>query len=155
MSKHRHYKWRLYADNNIEKEIIDHLRDEVEMDVLWVRDDPAYRQQQDDSFHYQKARQLKRYLLTHDDDFWDDRQYPIRTCPGLILLPKNAESMAKYFPQLLSNMTRDYGTPDNPVYLDGVKIRLTWESITIKMMSRDTQQKTTETWTWKDLGYKR
>ena len=35
------------------------------------------------------------------------------------------------------------------------KIRLTWESITIKMIDHDTQKKTTETWTWNDLGYKR
>src|SRR5229473_8627699 len=140
MSKHKQYKWRLYADNNIEKEIIDHLRDEAEMDVLSVRDDPALWREQDDSFHYQKARELKRYLLTHDQDFWDDHQYPLRTCPGLVLLPKNDESMAKYFPQLLRTLVDDYNTLREPLYLDGVKIQLTWEGITIKMMGRDTQQ---------------
>lgn len=148
------YKWRLYADNNIEREIVEHLRDEANMDVLWVRDVPELRRQQDDRFHYQKARELGRYLLTHDEDFWNDRQYPLQTCPGLIIVPENAESMAKYFPQLLRRLMDQYNPLPEPIYLDEIKIRVTWESITIKMIDRDTQKKTTDTWTWQELGLK-
>ena len=83
-------RWRLYADNNIEKEIVDHLREEA-FDVLAVAEDPQLRHR-DDEFHYQRARQLDRYLLTHDEDFWDDRTYPLRQSPGVIILPKNEES---------------------------------------------------------------
>ena len=93
-------------------------------------------------------------MLTHDEDFWDDRQYPLHRCPGLIIIPRNEEGMAKYFPQLLQKITREFSTSDEPIYLDGIKIRLTWESITIKMIEHDTQKKTSETWTWQDLGYK-
>jgi predicted nuclease of predicted toxin-antitoxin system len=60
-------RWRLYADNNIEKEIIGFLREE-EFDVLAVGKDAQLRHQEDE-FHYQKARQLDRYLVTHDGDF--------------------------------------------------------------------------------------
>ena len=68
-------KWRLYADNNIEREIIQYLMGEAAFDVLAVGEDPTLRHR-DDEFHYQKARQLGRYLLTHDDDFWNDRRFP-------------------------------------------------------------------------------
>jgi predicted nuclease of predicted toxin-antitoxin system len=148
------YKWRLYADNNIEQEIVEHLRGKDKMDVLWVRDDPKLRCQQDDSFHYKKARELGRYLLTHDEDFWNDRQYPLRTSPGLIILPKNEGAMAKHFPQLLLKLMDEYNPTGEALYLDEIKVRLTWESITIKTIDHDTQKKTTETWTWKDLGLK-
>src|SRR5689334_14977880 len=139
------YKWRIYADNNIEKEIIDHLRDEAKMDVLWVRDDPGLRRQQDDPFHYQKARELGRYLLTHDEDFWDDRRYTLQTCPGLIILPENDEGMAKYLPRLLRNLIRDTNPTDEALYLNGTKTRITWETLTIKVFDREAQKKIIET----------
>jgi predicted nuclease of predicted toxin-antitoxin system len=147
------YKWRLYADNNIEREIVEHLREKEKMDVLYVRDDPKLRAQED-PFHYQDARKLGRYLLTHDEDFWNDQQYPLHTCPGLIILPKNSESIAKYFPALLRTLMDYYNPLPEAIHLNEVKIRLTWESITIKMIDHDTQKKTTETWTWEELGLK-
>jgi predicted nuclease of predicted toxin-antitoxin system len=148
------YKWRLYADNNIEKEIVEHLRENADMDVLWVQDDPKLQREQDDSFHYQKARELERYLITHDEDFLNDTQFPLHRSPGIIVIPKNKESMAKYFPQLLRKLMDEYNPTNEALYLDGVKIRLTWESITLTMIDHDTQKKSVETWTWKDLGFK-
>jgi hypothetical protein len=47
-------KWRLYADNNIEREIVDHLR-ESKMDVLWVVEEAQLQREKDDTFHYRKA----------------------------------------------------------------------------------------------------
>jgi len=61
MTKRTKYKWRLYADNNIEKEIIEFLRGS-NMDILWVAEEDDLHKQQDDRFHYQKARNLCRYL---------------------------------------------------------------------------------------------
>ena len=148
----RQYKWRLYADNNVEQEIVEHLRSRAKMDVLWVRDHPELRRQSDDTFHYQKARELGRYLLTHDEDFWNDRRYPLYMSPGLILLPKNEEGMAKYLPQLLKKLLEPYSPTEEALYLNGIKIRLTWEGITIKMIDSRTQKKTIEAWTWKGLG---
>ena len=98
---------------------------------------------------------MRRYLLTHDEDFWYDRRYPMRTSPGLIILPRNDEALAKYFPGLLQNLVRESSTRDEPLYLDCTKTRLTWESITIKTIDRNTQKTTSETFTWKELGLKR
>ena len=144
------YKWRLYADNNIEKEIVDHLR-ESEMDVLWVAKDSKLKSQGDDLFHYRKARELGRYLLTHDEDFWHDIRFPLQRCPGVIILPTGDVELAKYLPQLLRKLLRDYNPLSEPLYLDGVKVKLTDEGVTIKMVNRDTQKKTAETWLWSEL----
>lgn len=146
------YKWRLYADNNIEKEIVEHLREHTDMDVLWVCDDPKLRREQDDSFQYQKARELERYLITHDEDFLNDTQFPLQRSPGIIVIPKNAKSLAKYFPQLLRKLMDDYNPTDEPLYLAEIKVRLSWEGIVIRLLDHDSQKKITETWTWQELG---
>lgn len=33
------------------------------------------------------AKYERRILLTNDEDFWDDEQYPLKGCPGIIFLP--------------------------------------------------------------------
>ena len=124
-------KWRLYADNNIEKEIVEYLREEG-FDVLAVGEEPELRHKEDE-FHYQKSRQLDRYLLTHDDDFWEDRRFPLRQSPGVIILPKNDEGLTKRFPVLLRKIIeRDYNVDNGPRHLGGVKFRLTWDGMTYK-----------------------
>lgn len=147
-------KWRLYADNNIESEIIEHLRQES-FDVLAVGEDAQLRHHEDE-FHYQKARQLDRYLLTHDDDFWDDRRFPLRQSPGVIILPKNEQGDAKFFPVLLRKIIeRDYNVDNGPRHLGGVKFRLTWDGMTYKMSPSDGSPQAGDTLSWVDLGYKR
>jgi predicted nuclease of predicted toxin-antitoxin system len=143
-------KWRLYADNNIEREIIEYLREEG-FDVLSVGEDPQLRNEEDE-FHYQKARQYDRYLLTHDDDYWDDRRFPLRQSPGVIILPENEDGEAKYFPVLLRKIIdRDYNVDNGLRHLGGVKFRLTWDGMTYKMSSMEAA----DTVSWVDLGYKR
>jgi hypothetical protein len=150
MAKFRKYTWRFYADNNIAQEIVDHLR-AADMDVLWVNEVPELRQQKDDSFHYRRACQLRRYLLTGDMDFWNDRKFPIKDCPGLVLLTTSDTSLAKYLPVLLRKLIRDYNTLMEPLYLNGVKIKVGGEGIVIKMVDRDSQKVATESWAWKDI----
>jgi predicted nuclease of predicted toxin-antitoxin system len=147
-------KWRLYADNNIEKEIVEHLREEA-FDVLAVAEDPQLRHR-DDEFHYQRARELDRYLLTHDEDFWEDRLFPLRRSPGVIILPKNEEGMAKHFPVLLRKIVeRDYNVDNGPRHLGGMKIRLTWDGMTYKASLPDGSVQDSDSVSWVDLGYKR
>jgi hypothetical protein len=38
-----------------------------------------------------------------------------------------------------------------PLKLDGVKIRLGNEGVTIRLVDRDTQKPTTETWLWSEI----
>lgn len=150
MPRFRKYKWRLYADSNLEKVVVDYLR-ESGFDVLWVAEVPDLRRQKDDSFHYQKARELGRYLVTHDPDFWDDQRHPLKDPPGVVILTTQDSSLAKYLPVLLRKLVRDYNPTDEPLFLDGVKITLSPEQIVIKMVDRDTQKLTIENWAWEEL----
>lgn len=143
-------KWRLYADNNIEAEIVRFLKSEAGFNVLSVADDPGLRHQEDE-FHYNKARQLDRYLLTHDDDFWDDRRFPLHQSPGVIIIPKNEEGQAKLFPVLLRQMVEvDFDVDREDRHLGAMKFRLSWDGMTYK-----TTLDGTETLSWVELGYKR
>ena len=150
MGKTRKYKWRLYADNNIEREIVDHLR-RSQFDVLWIAEIPKLKRQQDDAFHYRKAAQLSRYLLTKDLDFWDDRKHPLKESAGVIIIATADVEIAKYLPLLLRKLISDYNPTSEPLYLDGVKIRLDAEGFAIRMVDHDTQTVTNETWKWTDI----
>jgi predicted nuclease of predicted toxin-antitoxin system len=150
MTKPSEYKWRFYADNNVEKEIIEFLRDS-NMDILWVAEEDDLHKQQDDSFHYQKARNLGRYLLTYDMDFWNDRKHPLKTSPGVVILATRDISFTKYLPVLLRKLLRDYNPLTEPLYLDGIKIKLSEDGIVIKMVDKDTQKVTQNHWSWADI----
>jgi len=139
----------------MEREITQYLKEEAGFDVLAVGEEPELRHREDE-FHYQKARQLGRYLLTHDDDFWDDRRFPLRHSPGVIIVPKDQQGMTKLFPVLLRKIIeRDYNIDDGPRHLGGVKIRMTWDGMAHKARLRDGTVQESETFSWVDLGYKR
>lgn len=144
------YKWRFYADNNIEREIVEHLRNS-DIDVLWIVEVPELMKQQDDAFHYRKAKQLGRYLLTKDLDSWNDRQHPLKDSPGVVIIDTDDTSVAKYLPVLLRKLINDYNRLSEPLYLDGVKVKLSRDGIAVKMVDHDTQTVTTDSWPWGDL----
>jgi predicted nuclease of predicted toxin-antitoxin system len=148
MSKYRKYKWRIVADNNVEREIIDNLR-QKDFDVLWVAESPDLRNR-DDDFHYQNARQVQRYLLTRDLDFWDDQKYPLKESPGVIIMTTSDMDVAKWLVLLLRKLIREFTHPES-IYLDGVKIRLGAEAVQFKMVDHDTQRPATSTWQWREL----
>jgi len=150
MVKFTKYKWRFYSDNNIEQSIVEFLR-KSNLDVLWITEIPNLRKQQEDIFHYLKARKLRRYLLTRDLDFWNDQRFPLKNSPGVVIITTEDTSIVNYLPMLLRKLINDYNTLPEPLYLDGVKLKLGLESIVIKMVDRDTQRVTTESWNWKDL----
>ena len=150
MSRSRKYKWRFYADNNVERVIVEHLRNS-NIDVLWISEVSELERQQDDAFHYRKAAQLNRYLLTRDLDFWDDQKHSLMKSPGVVIITTSDIEAAKYLPLLLRKLISDYNPLSEPLYLDGIKIRLDTNGITIKMVDHDTQKVTTESWAWSDL----
>jgi len=52
---------------------------------------------------------------------------------------------------LLRKLLQDYNPLSEPLYLDGVKIRLDAEGIALKTLDHDTHKVTTDNWNWKDL----
>jgi predicted nuclease of predicted toxin-antitoxin system len=150
MSRYRKYKWRFYADNNIESEIVEFLRGS-KTDVLWIAEAPDLRRQQDDAFHYVRAKELGRYLLTRDLDFWNDQRFPLKDSPGLIILATEDIELSKYLPLLLRKLITEYSPIDEPIYLDGIKMKLDANGITMRVLDRDTQSVSTDTWLWTEL----
>jgi predicted nuclease of predicted toxin-antitoxin system len=150
MPAHTKYKWRLYADNDIEREIIDQLR-RSGMDVLWISEDPQLRRQQDDRFHYQKAKQLKRYLLTRDNDFWDDRKHSLVASPGVLIVPATETDVAKLLHIVFRKLIDDANPLGEALILDGIKVRMGSKGFVIKGVDHDTQRVTVDTLPWKEL----
>ena len=150
MPSYTKYKWRLYADNDVEREIVDHLRRST-MDVLWVAEDPELRRQQDDRFHYQKAKQLGRYLLTKDQDFWDDRKHPLAASPGVLIISANDIDVAKYLPVVLQKVIDSVNPLAEALTLEGIKIRMGSDSFAIKGIDHDTQKVTTTAFKWEEI----
>ena len=144
------YKWRIYADNDIEAEIVEQLR-RSGMDVLWISEDSELRRQQDDGFHYQKARELGRYLLTKDQDLWDDKKHRLATSPGVLIVTTADIEVAKYLPVLLRKLVGATSPPSEPVKLDGIKVRMGTEGFTLKFIDQDAQKVTRESFNWRDL----
>jgi predicted nuclease of predicted toxin-antitoxin system len=150
MGGYTEYKWRIYADNDIERDIVEHLR-RSGMDVLWISEDRQLRRQQDDRFHYQKAKVLGRYLLTKDQDFWDDKKHSLGTSPGVLIISTADLEVAKYLPVLLRKLIQDYNRFSEPMKLDGIKVRMGSEGFTLRFIDQDAQKVTIESFNWRDL----
>ena len=77
-------KAKFLVDENLGEEVTRLLRDDgwnvtdvFELNILGQPDENIFA----------VARKLDRILLTHDDDFLDDRRFPPRLNPGLVVLP--------------------------------------------------------------------
>lgn len=140
----------MYADENIEKKLVEELR-RVNMDVLWVAEKDSLRKQKDDTFHYKKAKHLNRYLLTKDRAFWGDRKYPLHESPGVIIINIQNKELGVLLVRLLRKLLIDYNPLNEPLYLQGSKIKLSDSEIKIHMLNHDTQKKETSIWNWKEL----
>ncbi|UFS62546.1 DUF5615 family PIN-like protein [Sulfurimonas sp. HSL-3221] len=77
-------KPRYFVDENLGQGVTDLIRylggnvtDPWEQGMLGYKDDRVWR----------FAREERRIILSHDDDFMDESKYPIRECYGYILLP--------------------------------------------------------------------
>lgn len=151
MNHSKNRKWRIYADKNVEKNTISLLR--KKMDVLSVEEDIKLTNQED-SFHYKKAKQLKRLLLTNDKDFWSDQQFKLLESPGVIILISKDKVIARYLPLLLRKALIVNNPSDNPIFLDGVKIKCSPEEIILKWLNQDSQKAETQKFRWNDLGFK-
>lgn len=50
----------------------------------------------DDGAVFARAWNMKRLLITHDQDFLDDRVFPYATCPGLLVIPSFGRMSLKF-----------------------------------------------------------
>ena len=75
----------VYADANVPAPLVGFMRAGLRWDVLHVIDEPEWRRAPDVA-HFHRARDLRRTLVTLDRDFLEDRRFPPRDSPGVIVL---------------------------------------------------------------------
>jgi hypothetical protein len=76
---------RIYADANVPAGLVQYMRVGLAWDVLFVLEHPELRRARDRE-HYRLARQLRRTLVTLDRDYLDDRAFPPRESPGVLVV---------------------------------------------------------------------
>ncbi len=76
---------RVYADANLPAGLVRFMREHLHWDVLFVVEDETLRRARD-SEHFRLARQLRRTLVTLDQDFLDDDRFPPAECGGVLVL---------------------------------------------------------------------
>lgn len=76
---------RVYADANVPAGVIRYLRERLDWDVLAVVEHDELRRASDIK-HYRLARQLRRSVISLDEDFLDSGRFPPNESPGVIVL---------------------------------------------------------------------
>jgi len=148
---YRQFKWRLYADHNIEAEIVRILRSQ-RLDVLHVSEHRALVAQREDyRFHVRNADRLRRYILTRDDDFWNDHKVPLAECPGVILIKVAQPGEAAWAVVALRNMYRFFTRSYRDWFgLYKRKVKITEEAITLRLLDNATGRARTVLSPWSD-----
>jgi hypothetical protein len=75
---------RVYVDANVPAALVERMRRELRWDVLFVIEDEALRRDADRR-HYDRALDLGRTIITLDRDFLDERRFPTRSSPGVVV----------------------------------------------------------------------
>lgn len=76
---------RVYVDANIPAGLVAYMRASLGWDALFVIEHPDLRRARDDE-HFRLARQLRRTLVTLDRDYLDDKRFPPRQSPGVLVM---------------------------------------------------------------------
>jgi hypothetical protein len=93
---------RVYADANLPAGLVRFMRERLLWDVLFVIEEEALRRARDIE-HFRMAVQLRRTLVTLDQDFLDDVRFPPTQCAGVLVLSAPHEEQ---YERLLTHIDR-------------------------------------------------
>jgi hypothetical protein len=93
---------RVYADANLPAGLVRFMRERLLWDVLFVIEEEALRRARDIE-HFRLAEQLRRTLVTLDQDFLDDARFPPTQCAGVLVLSAPHEEQ---YERLLTHIDR-------------------------------------------------
>jgi hypothetical protein len=93
---------RVYADANLPAGLVRFMRERLQWDVLFVIEEDALRRARDIE-HFRLAVQLRRTLVTLDQDFLDDVRFPPTQCAGVLVLSAPHEEQ---YERLLTHIDR-------------------------------------------------
>lgn len=133
-------KSRIYADMDVPKYLIDYARDKLKWDVFWVKES-AKLTEQHDYFHFEKAKQLKRILLSFDESFLNVRRFRLHETGGVIVFSNPSKSrqdnlsILNRLHVLLRGALRRI-----PQGMKGTKIKVTTRGFTLTYLSENSQK---------------
>ena len=93
---------RVYCDANLPAGLVRFMRERLRWDVFFVMEEDDLRRASDIE-HFRMAAQLRRTLLTLDNDYLDDVRFPPREGSGVIVLSAPHEEQ---FERLLKRVDR-------------------------------------------------
>jgi len=76
---------RIYVDANVPVGLVNHMRQQLDWDVLFVLEEDQLRRAPDVR-HYHLAHDLRRTLVTMDRDYLDDRRFPPGDTSGVLVI---------------------------------------------------------------------
>jgi hypothetical protein len=132
-------KVRAYFDADIPGSVAERVRSKLHWDVLSVQELPELRSR-DDEFHYINARKLKRILFTLDNDFLDDRRFPLRESPGVFVVQAQQDDPNDIFDGIhLAAMLLTEAYRKIPGFHLQMKVRLTGKGQYIRFVTNDSK----------------
>jgi hypothetical protein len=130
-------KVRVYYDRDVPAEIVRATRED-ERDVARVVGVAG--PNMDDSAVWRAAIEADAQLVTHDDGFWNDRKYPLRDSPGVIIVKGGMSAEGLEAMERFTAGTDVVGTErELPDFLRGTKVRATRSGFTIKFITEDSK----------------
>lgn len=140
-------KLRFYANHQFPRESVEVLRSRG-IDVWYVQEHQVDRHQ-DDTYHYQRAREMRRLLLTQDRDYLDDHRHPLHLSPGVIVVDSGASRdpavPAVLLEALLSPLLRD-GMSRIPNLYQSTKLSLTRDQLVHRYRTWDSRVEEAIVW---------
>jgi predicted nuclease of predicted toxin-antitoxin system len=123
-------KARLYADEVIEEAVVEAIRDRG-VNISSVRE--RGERGKPDETHLATARKERRFLLTKDKDFLDDRRFPLRKDGPAIIYIDGDFGAEERFAAAVANLLI-YIVPYSQIY-EGAKIQLSEERMIFRYIS--------------------
>lgn len=115
---------RVYADANVPAGVVQHMRDVLKWDVLFVVEHEDLRRAHDVE-HFRLARQLRRTLITIDRDYLDDRTFPPDETAGIVVLSAPDErGLRNLLARVDRALFRDEANGFVPLPLEGSKLQV-------------------------------
>lgn len=100
---------KIYADEDIPARVVQFLRNEFSWNVRYVCEEENL-QKKDDLYHYRRAREENRIILTRDKDYLDPIRFPFHKSSGVIIIEeKNVDrmiSLLHYLPSFLKTILK-------------------------------------------------
>ncbi len=125
-------KARLYADEDIEEEIVQAIRARG-VNISSVRE--REQRGKPDEVHLATARREHRFLLTKDKDFLDDTRFPLqKQGPGIIYIHGTFRAEVQYAAAVANLLI--YIVPYSQIY-EGAQIQLSEKHMTFRYISHD------------------